>query len=181
MADIKTALTKVLKFEGGYVNDPLDNGGETICGIARKSWPDWSGWEKVDAKLKNVSSQKTKTANELLKDEDFMLDVESFYDSSFWTPLRLNDVESQAVANNIFDFAVNSGTQRAVKKLQIVLNITATGQMGPDTIEAINAADSHQLVEDYKAARRNFFNAIVRANPTQAKFIDGWLSRVDAV
>lgn len=182
MADIKIALPKVLKHEGGYVNDPLDNGGETICGIARKSWPNWSGWKKVDTKLKNIpSSQKTKTANELLKDSEFMLDVQSFYASNFWTPLRLNEVHDQAVAENIFDFAVNSGIQRAVKKLQIVLKITADGQLGPNTLKAINAANPDKLVEEYKTSRRNFIHAIVRANPSQARFINGWLNRVEAV
>ena len=34
------AIEHVLKFEGGYVNDPDDPGGETNFGISKRSYPD---------------------------------------------------------------------------------------------------------------------------------------------
>lgn len=37
MANYK-AISKVLKHEGGYVNDPDDKNGETYKGISRKNW-----------------------------------------------------------------------------------------------------------------------------------------------
>ena len=33
------AFEKVLRHEGGYVNDPLDLGGETKYGISKRSYP----------------------------------------------------------------------------------------------------------------------------------------------
>jgi hypothetical protein len=36
------------KFEGGYVNDPMDRGLETVRGIYRVSFPNWPGWAIVD-------------------------------------------------------------------------------------------------------------------------------------
>ena len=37
----ETIISKTLETEGGYVNDPSDSGGETYCGIARNSNPNW--------------------------------------------------------------------------------------------------------------------------------------------
>lgn len=42
-------INAILEEEGGYVNDPDDQGGETYCGIARKHHPGWPGWQTVDA------------------------------------------------------------------------------------------------------------------------------------
>ena len=49
MAKFSEAEKITCKNEGGYANNPSDNGGETYAGIARKFWPNWSGWAKIDA------------------------------------------------------------------------------------------------------------------------------------
>lgn len=42
------ALEQVLKDEGGYVNDPIDSGGETFRGVSRNNNPNWRGWKLID-------------------------------------------------------------------------------------------------------------------------------------
>ena len=44
----KEAIKKTLKYEGGYVNDKDDRGGETYRGVSRRYHPNWSGWKIVD-------------------------------------------------------------------------------------------------------------------------------------
>jgi len=39
MDAFEVALNFVLKWEGGYVNDPRDSGGETKFGISKKAYP----------------------------------------------------------------------------------------------------------------------------------------------
>jgi lysozyme family protein len=48
MADFEIAYGETELREGGYVNDPVDRGGETHRGVARKFHPDWSGWKIID-------------------------------------------------------------------------------------------------------------------------------------
>ena len=38
MADINLLVPTILKWEGGYVNDPLDNGGATNMGVTIATW-----------------------------------------------------------------------------------------------------------------------------------------------
>ena len=40
MAHFERAIDKTLAWEGGYVNDPKDPGGETKYGISKRAHPD---------------------------------------------------------------------------------------------------------------------------------------------
>ena len=48
MADVTKLVPHILKFEGGYVNDKDDKGGETFMGITRKNHPNLKMWDIVD-------------------------------------------------------------------------------------------------------------------------------------
>jgi hypothetical protein len=47
-ADFSAALSLTLAKEGGYVNNKKVRGGETYCGINRKSHRRWEGWKIID-------------------------------------------------------------------------------------------------------------------------------------
>ncbi|MBC7912857.1 MAG: hypothetical protein H7Y07_01930, partial [Pyrinomonadaceae bacterium] len=48
MANFDLAYKITMHNEGGYANDPQDNGGETWKGVARNFCPKWAGWVIVD-------------------------------------------------------------------------------------------------------------------------------------
>ena len=52
MADFTKAYALTAAYEGGYVDDPEDAGGETYRGISRRYHPSWQGWQIIDT-LKN--------------------------------------------------------------------------------------------------------------------------------
>ena len=56
MADFHKALKRTAKYEGGYVNDPADAGGETYKGISRRANPKWDGWQLIDAHKKTLQT-----------------------------------------------------------------------------------------------------------------------------
>jgi len=143
MAQFEIALAKTLKFEGGYSNNPND--AETFCGINRKFWPDWIGWGYVDHIKAGGYTPKP-------EDGQFKIFVADFYRLNFWTPIRGDEIESQEIANYLFDFAVNSGISDAVKALQWAINRTlytsevlkVDGALGDKTLDAFN-----EISEDY--------------------------------
>jgi lysozyme family protein len=87
------ALKFVLEREGGYVNDPLDPGGETKYGISKKSYPN------VD--IRNLTPEL----------------AGSIYQADYWAPCGCDD-RPAPLALVVFDTAVNIGTARAVAWLQ---------------------------------------------------------------
>jgi len=190
MANFKEAQEKTMEFEGGYVNDSADRGGETYRGISRKNWPRWDGWSIVDKVKRENPKTFKKVLNSMMKDEALNALVEDFYKEHFWDVFRGDYITSQKLANVIYDCAVNSGITRPIKWLQASLNdivnskLSVDGKYGNNThnivLMALQTPENEVLlVKDINRQRRNFYNDIVRRNPSQKKFLKGWLRRVE--
>lgn len=168
--------------EGGYANVEGDAGGETYRGIARNFHPDWNGWPIID----QVKQEKGPLPNGYVI-EDASLDnlVKDFYKQNFWDPILGDRIRNQNVANLLYDFGVNSGTGTAVTKLQMAINetghnIAVDGVMGPQTLSALNSSNSAVIHDRLKQLREEYVRDLVNQDPTQAKFLDGWLARIDS-
>lgn len=110
--DFITAFNRVIGHEGGYVHDPSDPGGETKWGISKRSYPNV-----------NIKELTRVQASEI-------------YDKDFWSPLLLDIRRNGALKFQLFDFAVNSGIQTAIRAYQRVLGVADDGHFGPISIEA---------------------------------------------
>lgn len=176
MANFKTSYEKTAKFEGGYVNHKNDRGGETYKGIARNMWPQWAGWGIVD-KYKSTKADAHVMVQLCENNVELQQMVHRFYRVNFWDKIMGDQIMNQLVADNIYDFAVNSGVSRAVKYAQRIVKTTEDGIMGNQTIKAINQ-NIEGFVTKYKAERLAFFNRIVQNDSTQSVFIKGWTNRV---
>lgn len=154
-------LTEVLRHEGGYIDHPSDPGGATNMGITRKTLARWrkiSPW--TDLPKSSVAS---------LKREEAAL----IYRANYWNPSRAGDMPV-GVDLALFDFAVNSGPDRAVRTLQAALGVAADGEVGPVTLAALRGADLARLVNDFCDRRLAF----LRGLSTFAVFGRGWTRRV---
>jgi lysozyme family protein len=164
MADFDPAFQKVLHDEGGFklTNIPGDRGGMTYAGIARNSNPDWPGWNLVDHQ----------EFGEVLTDM-----VRKFYKSSYWDRIRGDDITNQSIAENIFNFAVNTGIGVAAKLAQLIVGTAPDGAIGPATIEKLNTVDSEAFKKAYALAKIARYADICNRNKTQTKFLLGWIQR----
>ncbi|MEO5806032.1 putative peptidoglycan-binding domain-containing protein [Devosia sp.] len=79
----------------------------------------------------------------------------------------------------LFDFAVNSGPDRAIKTLQALLGVVADGQIGPVTLAAINA-DKRGAAGLSAALCDRRLDFLTRLS-TFAVFGKGWHARVAAI
>lgn len=186
MADIKPALARVLKSEGGWVNDPDDPGRETYCGVSRRYHPAWSGWVIIDEWKAKPGFPET-----LKSDHALELAVETFY-RAIWKRLSCDAIESQSIAEELFDAAVNPGEKLAAAFLQNALNalnknrklwpdLPVDGEVGPKTLSNIKAAagESELVAKVQKVLRANYFIGRMKANNEKEKYARGWIARLE--
>ena len=134
--------------EGGYVNNPKDPGGETNWGICKRSYPD------VD--IKNLTKEGAK----------------DIYWRDFWTRGQMDKMDP-VVAFQVFDFAVNSGVETAIRKLQQCVDVADDGIIGPVTLAAIKKYHPAQIVMLFVGARLDFWRRL----STWPVFGSGWAHR----
>jgi lysozyme family protein len=190
MADFNTAYQVVRAHEGGYADNPNDRGGETYKGISRKNFPGWSGWVYVDDVKDKVGLRDEAINNESEKNATLQKLVRAFYKDNFWNDLRLDEVNSQAIATELFDTGVNMGTGIAATFLQRVLNVTnrcgrdfpdirVDGRVGPGTVGALNIHPRpRQVLVLLNCLQGTRYIDICEHNPTQEIFMISWTDRV---
>jgi lysozyme family protein len=150
MASFELAYQRTNAFEGSGLSDhKSDLGGLTYAGIARKKNPQWTGWGLIDSILDRGAFDPLPHEHKQLRTIHAQ-----FFRDTFWSPLHLSSLNSQAFADEVYDTAVNCGPGRAVEWFQKSLNvanrrgklwadIAVDDDLGPATVGAANrAADS---------------------------------------
>lgn len=165
MADYKKLKPFILRWEGGYAWHKADKGGPTNKGITIATFRYYYG--------------KGKTFNDLkhLTDEQW----DYIFLRGFWNPFKATDFISQSVADICVDWAWASGTKTAIKQVQRILGVKADGVVGNQTLCAINASNQRTLFEKVKARRIDFVEAILKRDPSQKVFLNGWKNRINSL
>jgi lysozyme family protein len=158
---IDQILTRIIHdYEGGYVNHPLDKGGPTKYGITLSTLENWRRRKVTADDVFNLS----------------MVEALEIYRANYVNSPKFQLLNDAQVAAYAIDFGINSGTLAARQYLQKAAGVTADGIIGPMTIAAIDKNPGAVLLR-YTRLRLLFLATIVEARPSQAVFIEGWVSR----
>lgn len=134
MAKFEEAYNRTSKFEGGYVNDKNDRGGETYKGIARKFHADWKGWSIIDSYKKKPNFPKN-----LASDSQLPTLVKNLYRKLYWDAVWGDKLLNQKVANDLYDTAVNMGVGISIKLSQRIYKMKETGKMSIELLNKLNS------------------------------------------
>lgn len=168
---VQTLIKDVLEKEGGYVNDPDDRGGPTNKGITLATLSRHLGRPATVSELKNMS-------------DEMLFEI---YERDYYLAPRLDSLPDD-IQPFMFDCSVNHGPGSAIKMLQRVCNaarfgpLDVDGMLGPLTRKAISKAAEEMgpwLVKALVEERRMVYNKIVESDPSQKKFLNGWLNRAN--
>ncbi|HEY0089689.1 MAG TPA: glycosyl hydrolase 108 family protein [Candidatus Lokiarchaeia archaeon] len=183
MANYEQGLPIVINNEGGYVNDSTDKGKETYQGISRANWPNWEGWVEID----RIKQQRKIAFNEIIL--NLWPLVKRFYKLNFWDTNKLDQINNQQIANEIFDTGVNMGISKGVKFLQEALNLLNKNQKEYNDIAedgiigtiTINLTNNHKnqiaLLKTINGLQFMKYVEICDRDKSQEKFFYGWLNR----
>jgi lysozyme family protein len=105
----------ILDYEGGYVNDPNDPGGETKYGICKASYP--------SEDIRNLTLER----------------AQEIYKRDYWDRAMCDQLPEK-LAIEVFDCAVNQGVVIAIRLLQVTLHQEVDGVLGPKTLGAAQRA-----------------------------------------
>lgn len=168
MAKIEKLIPFILKWEGGFVDDPADLGGATNKGVTIGTFEGFckgKGRPKPTVQdLKNIS------------DADWKEIIKTLY----WDRWKADDIKSQGVANILVDWVWASGVH-GIKRPQRILGVSSDGLVGSKTIAAVNAMDAEKLFKMIKEDRVKFVDEICKARPANERFRKGWLNRINSI
>jgi lysozyme family protein len=139
-------------FEGGYVNDPQDPGGETNFGISKRAYPNLN--------IKTLTLDRAK----------------QIYYSDYWVASKADKLPPELRLMH-FDCAVNQGIGAANKILQEAIGnpkVKIDGVVGPITLKHA----SETTPDAYGFYRLIRYMNTIGARHSSAKYAKGWARRL---
>lgn len=169
------ALTTILRFEGGYVNDPDDPGGATNKGIIQKTYDSYRRVKGLDERpVRQITDE----------------EVREIYERDYWRAVRCDKFSAthgySALAH--FDCAVNQGSFLASKLLQNAINVThekdvikVDGIIGPKTLQALSELDDRKLCTTILRLRKTRYLDLFNRNPKLLKWKKSYIHRLNSI
>lgn len=149
-------IADVIRREGDPTDDPIDKGGRTQYGISEAANPEaWADGVVTEDEARNI------------------------YTKKYVTFPRFNLLPT-VIQPLVIDWGVISGPQLVIMQLQGILKVKADGVIGPDTLRGIGSLTPEGIIRLNNAlvsARVKQAGRIVSKDPSQVKYLNGWLNR----
>lgn len=161
MSVIETIIKEVVDREGGYIDHPADKGGPTNFGVTLRTLKAWRGTDVTSTDIRHLEraeAERMLMHKYVLKPGIFALGWPS-------------------VIAKVSDMSVHHGPRRAIKMLQRACGVEEDGIMGPTTCNKADSINHQTLVTKMVQIRTIRFVRIVKHDPTQIVFLEGWIKR----
>lgn len=146
------AFERLIGHEGGYSNNPMDPGGETMFGITQRV-------ARANGYTGDMRSLTLDKAKQIARAE-------------YWDACQADKLPA-FLRFDVFDGAYNSSPRQSLKWLQRAIGAEDDGSIGPATIAAANQADAFALSR-FNGQRLRFMTDL----GTWGQFGKGWARRI---
>lgn len=150
-----------------YENDPNDSGGCTKYGLTADD-------------LREYYKDRTKNCNDVKNiDND---EAYSVMKKLYWDFFRADLIPNVSLAMFIVDGGLNQGRVTITNFLQKIVGINpTTGHFGDKTFGGIINMDSSTVFSNLYQLRLTRYNNIVSKYPKNARYLKGWINRLNAI
>ena len=162
MADKNKLIPIIKRWEGGYSDNPNDRGGATNSGVTLAVYQSVYGKSKTKNDLKRLTNDQW----------DYI------FTKLYWNKWKADEIKNQSIANILVDWVWMSG-YGTIKKIQSLFGLTADGIVGNKTISYINSHDQEDVFNKIWNRRKQFYESLVKNNPSQKVFLKGWMNRLN--
>lgn len=165
-ASAKFAIDYVLQNEGGFVDDPFDDGGPTNMGVTQHTLSVFRGAPASVGDVKALS----------------LLQAESIYLWMYFKPMGLESVHSEAMQACLLDAGVLYGPVTSVRMAQLTCcvlgkEVEVDGHLGPETAKAINEFTEESFISGFYAQVLRRIEEVIIHNKTNERYRLGWTNR----
>ncbi len=165
MTSNNTIIDRLIRREGGYVDNPADHGGKTKYGVTMTALREWLDREPEASELETLTEA----------------DAHLLYCALYVMKPHFNRIEDERLREQVIDAGVLHGRSWATRRLQEIVGVRADGIIGPITLRALNFTHkTNGLFNRFMQRRLHRIGRIVQRDPTQAVFVTGWLDRASS-
>jgi len=158
LANFARALALVLRFEGGWTNNPKDPGGATMEGVTQRVYSAF-----LRGKGRPIGSVRYIRNADLLE----------IYRRQYADAVHFDELPA-GVDLVTLDYGVNSGPGKAIPALQAAAGVKADGHFGMVSLAAVRARPAADIINKICDGRLSFMHRL----KTWQFFGKGWASRV---
>lgn len=185
MADIRKAMEILKLVEHSNRNDKLlhknkEENGLTFFGIYEGAHQDWKGWSIIKRYLEFTPDIK-ECSRILANVSDLIELVNQFYKVRFWDKARLDEVNSQKIADEIFIFGVNAGMKISAIKAQFLVDALPDGDIGDKTLALLNNYDENKFDILFDEEEIKYYKKLITLHEKFKINEKGWISRARTV
>ena len=167
MAKVEELAPIIFKWEGGWADVKEDKGGKTNMGVTLVTWKS-CGYDKNGDGL--IDSEDLKIINKQ--------DVIDLLKKHYWDRWQADSIHSQSLANILVDWVWASGKWGIVIP-QRIMNVEPDGIVGKVTLATLNSVNPQVFFQLIKEERIKFCQDICKKDPSQQKFLKGWINRIN--
>lgn len=149
----------------------------TLGGIYRKANPTAIDWDFVDKVIDICGIDIERASRILYNDKYIYSQVKRFFKNAYWDALKLDEIQSQKIAEEMFTCGVLCGVKTAAKIAQKTVGVKEDGIIGTFSLKALNRFSPSRFDLEFDELEIEHFERIAATNKDLEIYLRGWRNR----